>query len=180
MNCKILTSADYSAYTSFSLAQQENRILKPNNQSLENFYFNDEEPLFKVFAMYRHGKIDSCIFARFSEIERIWQIRYVISESIFSLISLFDFVIQYAENINYYRCYVGWFLHNSLCWEKILLRTTLFKRYIISTEDIIPALRKSSFYKYWFEFQEGVLSESELIVRTYSLDERYRDFKYGI
>lgn len=177
---KLLSQEDRPAFNELMKIERSSKHLIykiPNNLQLENYYFDDTEDSHKIFAAITDGNLCSCVFSVFSMKSRTWQIRHVVGDSLNSLLSTVNFVISFAESINYYRWNAAYFGRQDLVCERIMrYKVPLFRRYNVGVEEIIPAFRKSSFVNYWSSFQDFEITSSSKIIKEYSLIDCYRDF----
>jgi hypothetical protein len=117
---------------------------------------------------------------RFSGQDRSYIIDYIVklpSADLGSILGTLNYIIFFAEDSNYYTCYVKYFDRQDIIWERILSnRLPAFDRYTVTTEVTIPKKRRSSFTRYWTEIQKTIMYDKAIRVKMYSLKEQYRIF----
>jgi len=183
MKFRILSAADNNEcrILLLNINRRADRYPPPADLELDNYYFDNNEPGYKIFGCYTNSNIlAACIFVRFSFYNYSYIIDYVVKSgdvTIDSILGIFNQIIIFAENSNYYTCYARFFNRQDIVWEKILLKLSNFSRYSITTEVIIPEKKKSSFPMYWNEIQRNIMYDNEMIVKMYSLKEQYRIFE---
>jgi hypothetical protein len=185
MKCKELSGANYFEYDRLVAAAniKNNGYPRPSLLALENFYFNDEEKMHKVFGVYDDNNVlNACIFIHFSANARYWKLAYVVKQPFapFNCLAFaFDEAFKYAESIKYYHGYVKLFAGVDARWENWLSRRSeMFRRYTVATEEVIPPNKKSSFGMYWNEIQLGITYARPVLVKIYSLPDNLRIFSY--
>lgn len=162
-------------------AEQDLHYSKPSQLLINNYYFDNNEPLYKIFGAYdEYGVLNACVFLVFSEYDRSYYVRYVAKQP-FSDINVIsqtlDFAISYAESNNYHRWYVKYFGNDFNVFEKIFSKSDTMSRYEMSTEEFIPAGKKSSFLKYWIYFQGTIIYKRHITIRQYNLPDKFRTNK---
>lgn len=183
MQYKLLTQEDYlNCRNMLDTIHPEADIIYPRPSALvlTNYYFDNTESMYKVFGVYdTYGILNACVFTVFYDYDRSWHIRYVIRQpfaTLDAIVNTVNFALLYAEQGNYYRWHIKSFSKSHLAYERILRTSNVFTRYNIATEEIIPAYKKSSFSKYWNMFQGNIIYPKPIIIREYSLQNKYRKF----
>ena len=180
MTFRILSSADKSACYELLESTYSYRITPPPVLlALSNYYLNDHTNLLSVFGKFdESGKLSACIFVTFSDDSRSWTMDYIMKQpdvNLVSIVDLIDHVISYAEKLQYHTWYAVYFdNHDKRCEKFIQSRSTIFSRYTIYTETVIPNNKKSSFNRYWGRFQKFTMHDRRMIVKQYSLKEIHR------
>ena len=180
MEYRQLDSTDWDVF--YKLANEVNACrgyALPPMLSLENYYFNDSEPQFVAFGAFDDNRVLGVFLVHFSDFERAWRIRFIIKapnveDSV--MISLLEYIIRYAEDCRFYKCFAGYFDNDGVIFERYFRRSNLLSRYVSVTEDVIPARTVSSFNKYRAELQEWTIFLKPLTVKMYILDEHFRKF----
>lgn len=187
MHCRELTAGDYISYMNiFNSINIETNLYYPgvNTQNLQNYYFDDGEPLHKAFGSFDDSNVlSSVVFTRFSDYDRSWNVRYIaknIFATIIDVTKAIEFAMSFAEQANYYRFYVMYFNNQNSVWERIMLRSEKFNNYDVKTEEVIPPGKRSSFTKYWTIFQGGICYNKTTVIREYSLKNQYRVFNWNL
>lgn len=155
--------------------------VEPDPLELANYYFDDDEPLYKVYGVFDQDILGLCAFVKFSENHRSYYVSYLAKIKSFpmnSLQHLMSHVVSYAEGINFNRLYVKYFNSDHKVWERIY--RTHIQRYSVATEESIPASKKSSFKDYWIVYQDLRIYKEPITIRGYSLKEQYRTFRSSL
>lgn len=147
-------------------------------RELSNYYFNKDMETFKVFCAVNDSGISAIVFVEFMSHSRSWIIRYMVkhhSVIVTDIVHILDFISDYAIKCGYHTCYAVYFDKKyKLIEEMIKDNTSVFDRYTVNTETVIPYNMKSSFLSYWEAFQKYTMYNNEITVRQYSLHEKYR------
>jgi hypothetical protein len=154
------------------------RYISPSLLELQYYYFDDSVTNYAVYGAYdMYGVIQSCLFVCFSTDARYWHIKYAMKQpfatwhSIFPLIDLF---LAEAEIGNYNKGYYYHIEINANRIENIVRRKTkLAFQYLAFTEEVISKRTRSSYPKYWIDFQHTTMHSFSTVVKEYILpDER--------
>lgn len=150
---------------------------KPTELGLNNYYFDSTESLSKVFGVFENNILISAIFVKFSDYEKSWIAEYVISTKGLPVLGkLFDFVLEYAESCGYYNWYFSCF-ENSKHYEKALAKYShKFRYYQGFTETVLMPGKRSSYDRYWVDFQKRIIYKKPMIIKLYALSEQFRKF----
>lgn len=155
---------------------------RPTSLELSNYYFNDEDALHKVYGTFDDTNILlSCVFLEYSSVSRYWRLACAAKQpfiNLSALVETVDHALVQSELANYYHGYACFFTRLDKRWERWLTRKSkVFSRYFISTEEYIPANKRSSFSLYWLNFQLGIISTRPMYIKEYSLPEKFREFQ---
>jgi len=181
MRFKVLTLDDFKECEALLESTHNDKYPVPTRLMLDNYYYEDDEPLCSIFGCFDDAnKLVSCVFTTFVGYDKSYLIDYAIkdpSANINCLMLLFKYIMDYCEDSGYNSFYATYFERHDIAWERLASRKLeYFSRYTITTEVVIPANKRSSFYKYWRECQKGVIYRRPIRVKMYSLKEEYRIF----
>ena len=175
---RLLTQSDKSdCMNTIGYNTTKRKLYLPSDLLIDN-YFNDEMFSYKVFG-YCIDKLLAVQFVRYSVQEREYIIDYCASSSMNStsiIFELLSYVMTYSENCGFYRFIVRFFNEDDRVWSRFaaIHRFDPINKYAAYTETNIPARKKSSFTKYWTQYQQTVMFPSPCKIKIYMLSEKFR------
>lgn len=145
---------------------------------LKFHYFNIEIQNRELFGYFIDDKLVCCIFVRYLFYEKEYCIDYVIkvpgiNKSV--IVETMNYVINRAEELGYYNFFIKFLNRTETAWHRFILDDVIADgRYTSFTEFFMPAMKKSSYGKYWQSYHKGRLYKTDMVVILYKLLDKYR------
>ncbi|HEY5737832.1 MAG TPA: hypothetical protein VIS28_06090 [Nitrososphaeraceae archaeon] len=181
MKVRILTASDYASAVIGFIKKVKTSYPMPTDMAMKNYYFSDDEPLYKAFGIFDEFDILYAVtMTQYSDYNRSWVLQFAAKQDFSNfdiMVKLLRETFNHAEQCGYYRMSAMFFNERFKTWERLLKKDEKFSRYISYTEEVIPVHQKSSFYGYWNFLQKRVTYPKEATIREYILKDEFRNSK---
>ena len=181
MKYRVISAEELSEVSEFVIKYHNNKYYydTPATIMFTHYYYNPECYNFVIFGGFENGILRTCIFVVYSIYEKEYVIEYIIRDKdtpTSAIVGLFEYILKYSEECNFYKFYVRYLNKKDRVWERLLFRVPLMSKYLSFTETIIPAGKKSSYGRYWNQFQKACVWKHDIKVKNYLLKEEFRSF----